>query len=353
MRVRLARKGAPSKEARSLIANFNDFLDTASAEDKIKYGHDYSSIEEIRDAYAQATGASPVDIKTSDTIPKDEYFDDAKVVSESFKVSDEIPEEFDFDPNNADVVQRAYNKDVVDPTMSQTVGEPIYSTEPIPASAEQPQASSEQPASSGATPPPNTGTDQPGPGISNPAMNELGDKEKKIAAAQMVDMILGLYENVHQWVKPLARIKEKKIIELEAKGIIDPRDTVQVDMDGTKVTARELVHSTNQSIDEVLTPDPTFNGKVREPMIREFAKRGLGLTDMQYILIMFGQDIATKGAMIMGVRKNMNSILDIYKDQQKERKMFTANQKVTPVEPDSIRTEESNQEPVMETEQVY
>ena len=49
MRIRLAKKGAPSKQTRQLISDFNDWLDNASEADKSRYGKDYSTIEEIRD----------------------------------------------------------------------------------------------------------------------------------------------------------------------------------------------------------------------------------------------------------------------------------------------------------------
>lgn len=348
MKVRLAKRGAPSKDGRMLIAEFNDWLDTASDSDKIRYGKDYSTIEEIRDAYSQATGKT-VNVNSADNISDSEYFETVK--PESISVSNDIPDAFDFDPNAANVIEREYNKERIDPTMQDVIGEPIFSTDPIPQTNEsQPQAGgAEQPQSGFSATAPQQPEDPMG-NLSNPQMNEMDDKAKKIASAQMVDLILDLYSNAHQWVKPMAKVKEKKIIELEAKGLIDPTDTLQVDHDGTRITARELVSSTNDSIDNILTPDPTFNGKVREPMIREFAKRGWGLTDMQYILMMFGQDIATKGAMIVGVRKNMSSILDIYKEQKKERVEFERSQ-VKQVEPDSIKT--NVEEPVMETEQVY
>lgn len=350
MKVRLAKRGAPSKDGRMLIADFNDWLDNASDSDKIKYGKDYSSIEEIRDAYSQATGKT-VNVNSADNISEGEYFETVK--PESINVSNEIPDAFDFDPNAANVIEREYNKERIDPTMQDVIGEPIFSTDPVtPSNEGQPQSgySDQIPNNGGfsATPPP---VEDPMGNLSNPQMNEMDDKAKRIASTQMVDLFLDLYANAHQWVKPMARIKEKKIIELEAKGLIDATDTLQVDQDGTRITARELVSSTNESIDNILTPDPTFNGKVREPMIREFSKRGWGLTDMQYILMMFGQDIATKGAMIVGVRKNMNSILDIYKEQKKERTEFERSQ-VKTVEPDSIK-QNVDPEPVMETEQVY
>lgn len=355
MKARLAKKGAPSKEVRMLLANFNDWIDNASAEDKIRFGIDYSSVEDIRDAYAQATG-SKVDIKTADSFEKGDYFDEAKV--ESFKVNDSIPEpdgfDFNFDPNAQQVSEKPYAKDVTDPNMHETIGEPIFSTErtqPVAegGSPEQPQA--DAPTENGFSSETQAPQD-PMAGISNPAMNDLDDKSKKVAATQFVDLVLGLYDNLHQWVKPALKVKEKKIIELEAKGLIDPTDTLQVDEHGTQITARQLVHSTNESIDDALTPDPSFNGKVREPMIREFSKRGWGLTDMQYIAMMFAQDAATKGAMIVGARRQMNSILEIYKEKQAERKSYE-NENVTRVEPDSIRMETQEAQPVTEAEQVY
>ena len=338
MKVRLAKKGAPSKDVRSLISKFNDWLDEASEADRLKYGRDYTSVEEIRDAYTEATG-NTIELNSADNIPNGEYFE--TVSPESISVSSDIPDAFDFDPNASALNEKPYIKDVVDPTMSQTVGEPIFSTEPMPSGMEQssdPSASIPNQQQPNLSNPSMSGMpEDPMSNLSNPQMNEMDDKSKRIAATQMVDLVLDVYANAHQWIKPLAKVKEKKIVELEAKGLIDPTDTLQVDYDGTQITARELVSSTNESIEDILTPDPTFNGKVREPMIREFSKRGWGLTDMQYILMMFGQDVATKGAMIMSVRKNMSSILDIYKDKQKERKQAESRQPVTQVEPDSIK----------------
>jgi hypothetical protein len=191
--------------------------------------------------------------------------------------------------------------------------------------------------------------------LHNPEMTDLGEKEKKIAATQMVDMVLGLYESAHHWVKPLVKIKDKKLIELESKGLIDPSDTLPVDEAGTQVTARQLVSQTNQSIDIALTPDPTFSGKVREPMIREFTKRGWGVTDMQYILIMFGQDIAMKGSMVYGLKKGMNQIIDIYKEKQKDRKDSIEAMNVKSVEPDSISmgAKQQAETEILETEPAY
>lgn len=348
MKVRLAKRGAPSKDGRMLIAEFNDWLDTANDSDKIKYGKDYSTIEEIRDAYSQATGKT-VNVNSADNISDSEYFETVK--PEAISVSNDIPDAFDFDPNAGALNEKPYAKDITDPNMQQTVGEPIFSTEPIQnVNPDQPQPS-DQPQSNGgfssATPPP---PEDPMSNLSNPQMNELDDKAKKIAATQMADMCIDLYANLHQWVKPLVKIKDKKLIELEAKGLIDPTDTVPVDADGTRVTARELVASTNDAIDNVLTPDPTLSGKIREPLIREFTKRGIGLTDMQYILITVGQDVATKGAMVFGLKKNMNSILEIYKEQKREKTEFQKTQ-VKQVEPDSIK--QNVQEPLMETEPVY
>lgn len=358
MKARLAKKGAPSKEIRRLISDFNDWIDTASAEDKIRYARDYHSVEELRNAYANATG-NVIDVNSADNIEKGQYFDDAKI--EGLNVSNEIPDGFDIDldPNAGQIADKPYSKDVTDPTMQQTVPEPIFTLDPTTGNPsqgqEQPQSGGQQNTDSGQhySDPTQPQAEAVNP-LHNPEMTELGEKEKKIAATQMVDMILGLYESAHHWVKPAVKIKDKKLIELEAKGIIDPTDTLPIDEAGTQVTARQLVAQTNQSIEIALTPDPTFNGKVREPMIREFTKRGLGVTDLQYILIMFGQDIAMKGSMVYGLKKGMNQILDIYKDKQKERKESINAMNVKTVEPDSISMgAKQPEEEILETEPAY
>jgi hypothetical protein len=49
-------------------------------------------------------------------------------------------------------------------------------------------------------------------------------------------------------------------------------------------------------------------------MIRVFEKRGIGMTDEQYLMYHFGVDLATKGITIFALRRQMSSIFDMLKE---------------------------------------
>jgi hypothetical protein len=331
---RLNRKGKVSQSTQSVLKELNDWLDTQDDATKYRYSQrQYNTTAELEDVYqeifgksANATGVEEANVVSESKEP----------ISSSVKsgLSDEIPADFGFDPNSADVIEREYNKNTVDNTMQTTIGEPTYSAEEI--NMNQQGAAGQGASGSTETSQPKETKEEPTSTFANPQLTEADEKTKRLAAEQMADTFLELYGNAHTWVKPMAKIKDKTIIELEAKGIIDPELTVPIDENGTQVNARQFMQITNAGIDGVLTPDPTFNAKVKPPLVRELMKRNLGMTDMQYLMITFAQDIATKGAMIVGLRKQNNEILTMFKQMHQEKMEEIRGQKVTAVTPDSI-----------------
>jgi hypothetical protein len=346
MRIKLNRKGAASNETKELLKNMNDWMQNhATRDDMLKYNKKYYNEEmlqqawremqasQVEEATVQSESSQP--IENSQNTSSNESFDntpDEPIVSEA-----EV-EEFDlsgFDPNAAETIQRDYNKVEINEYATEEIPEPTFSSSVNDAQTDEMAADDVASQSGGSDggdqPPPSIAssnhtndpnqphTPPPPPQAANPAMNDLGDREKKIASEQLVDMVLELYGKAHEFAKPLAKVKVKKLNELEAKGLIDPKDTIPVNESGDKLTARELIRTTNEEIDNVLTPDPTFNGKVRPAMIREFTKRGFGVNDMQFLMIMFGQDIAMKASISIGLKKQFTEILNIYKDKQAER----------------------------------
>ena len=369
--IKLNKKGAPKLATRKLLNDMNDLLDNMSNGDSLEFNKTYNSVEELEQAYAQMKGkvngaSSSAKFTPNNTSSESTKspIEDAKVesVSSSDDFSDDIPDnfdDFDFDPNAGDKIKRGYNDETVSQTQTETIGEPIFSQETIvneqvDPSNPQPQGGFQQPQGQNGQKQPK----EPDAPMANPALNEADEKTKRIAAEQFVDMLLGGYDTLHEVAKPFAKIKDKKIMELERKGLINPSDTVTVNK-GDEVTLREIIHESNLAIEQALTPDPTFHAIVRPPMIREFTKRGLGLTDMQTIAIAFGKDIGMKLVQIIGVKRNLGSIIDIFKEQQKERQEGIRKQNVQQFSPDSISSakptveqEVFDSEPVMETEDV-
>lgn len=353
MQIKLNRRGVPTQGTRELLVRMNDWC-KENPEHQYKFDRKYTTEEQLQEAWQEmkeiGVGVEEASVESTST----ETFSESKEkMTESSsrvqEVSDfEIPDEFDlgsFDPNAEETREREYTKVDYDYSQTTEIPEPTFGT-----ATEQAQAMTQEGAD---IPSHLNGSDQPSvhktevPNqdenrITNPQLTEADDKTKKIAAEQMVDMVLDLYEKAHEWVKPVARIKERKIGELEAKGLVNKHDELPVDNEGNGITLRELAKETNESIDDVLTPDPTFNGRVRPAMIREFTKRGWGMTDMQLIAVAFTQDLAMKGAMIGGVRKQFTEITKLFKQAQAERLEANAGEEVDSVTPDSVtKTEEA------------
>ena len=147
--------------------------------------------------------------------------------------------------------------------------------------------------------------------ISNPAMNELDNKDKKIASEQLVDTVLDGYEMLHQLGAKVSKIDENKVVKRIVSGEIDRELRIPISED-VEVNALEYVQTHNAQADEVFEYDKSFNDKVRPAMVRVFMKRGLGVTDEQFIIGMFVKDIAIKGMMAISMKKNANAMLDYF-----------------------------------------
>ncbi len=373
--IRLNKKGRPSKDSQTIMNAMNDLLDEMDSAHKYDFDKGYESEEELRSAYErmkQIKNSGAGSATSSST-----NIEDAKIVSETNSYGsssndnfDSEPDGFNFDdltdedldPNLGDTIERGYNKENIDLTATETIPEPIYSIESTPIAGEEPKSDKSSTSQQNydyqhhEQPKPQ----QPKPEPANPALSEADEKTKKVAAEQLVDTILNAYDMLHNVAKPMAKIKEKKLVELEKKGLVDPNDSIIVDAKGTEATLREIIQESNQGIEDALTPDPTFHAKVRPPMVREFTKKGIGLTDGQQIAIAFGMDIGQKVFQIMSIRKNLSSIIDIFKESQKEKREYNdrQNQTTRSVNPDSISTpkQEVKSEPegeVVESESVY
>jgi hypothetical protein len=72
-------------------------------------------------------------------------------------------------------------------------------------------------------------------------------------------------------------------------------------------------------------------------MIRVFQKKGLAMTDEQFLLFAFGSDIVTKGAMVYQLTKQNKKLFDMWKEQSA----------YTPPKP----TQKTKAEPTQSTEQ--
>ena len=144
----------------------------------------------------------------------------------------------------------------------------------------------------------------------NPAMNDLDYKDKKIACESLVDTVLDAYEQAHRYAQYVVKVDEETLMQKQAQGKIDLSMQVPVSEKGDTMSVAEFVAQYNEQSANALAYDKDFGYKVRPAMIRVFMKRGWGMTDEQFLLYMFGKDIAIKVGIMYQLKKTINGTLD-------------------------------------------
>lgn len=153
------------------------------------------------------------------------------------------------------------------------------------------------------------------PSSFNPAMENLDKKEQLYATEQMVDTVLDVYGKAHILANRVTKIKEEKVAKAMEDGEIDPSLQVPIDNDGNSMDLLSYVQEYNSQLSDAIKLEDEFVEKVRPPMIRVFQKKGLAMTDEQFLAVAFGTDILTKGAMIFQLVKQNRKLMDMWKEQ--------------------------------------
>ena len=144
----------------------------------------------------------------------------------------------------------------------------------------------------------------------NPAMNDLDNKDKKIACESLVDTVLDAYEQAHKYAQYVVKVDEESLMERQAQGKLDLSMQIPVTETGDTMSVAEFVAQYNEQSANALEYDKDFGYKVRPAMIRVFMKRGWGMTDEQFLLYMFGKDIAIKVGIMYQLKKTINGTLE-------------------------------------------
>lgn len=158
----------------------------------------------------------------------------------------------------------------------------------------------------------------------NPAMNDLDDKEKRIACESLVDTILDGYEQAHRYAQYVVKVDEEELYQKQAEGKIDLSMQIPVS-DTETMSVAEFIGQYNQQSETALKYDKEFGYKVRPAMVRVFMKRGWGMTDEQYLIYMFGKDIAVKVGIIYSLKKTINSTMATFEKATKRNNMGASN----------------------------
>jgi hypothetical protein len=153
------------------------------------------------------------------------------------------------------------------------------------------------------------------PSTFNPAIDNLDKKEQLYATEQMVDTVLDVYGKAHLLANRVTKIKEDKVAKAMEDGEIDPSLEVPIDNMGNSLGLMDYVQEYNSQLSDAIKLEDDFVEKVKPPMIRVFQKKGLAMTDEQFLAVAFGTDILTKGAMIFQLVKQNNKLMSMWKEQ--------------------------------------
>tara|TARA_R110000787_G_scaffold11722_5_gene38435 strand:+ start:595 stop:1893 length:1299 start_codon:yes stop_codon:yes gene_type:complete len=402
MAIVLKKNGRPTKASKALVKKINNFLSTLSEDDKVKYPFDGEVVtgnERLESIWSEIINpkATPelkkvilaeptlkeneiLDRETGEITTKEEIKEEIKEdiqehtnfvnnkenMIEDATIIDEINSEnggrdinevpSSFNPLGDPIKQRSYNApqttdvgDIPEPDFSNNASaqERLDDIELEEANVEEEIIEEESEEK-----------ENEWDNVTNEGMEELGDKDKKLAAQQLVQTVLDGYEMLHELGKTFVKYPEDKLQEKIIKGEIDPTMEIPLDENGTTTNPVEFFQNFNEQAEEAISYDPEFGEKVRPAMERVFSKKGWGMTDEQFLLVAFGKDAAWKGVQIMTLKKTSKGIMDTFVQLQTEKNEAIRQNKRAeqayepPLQPDAIvtppRREPIHEEPIHE-----
>jgi hypothetical protein len=155
----------------------------------------------------------------------------------------------------------------------------------------------------------------------NKEMNELPKKEKEMAAHHVANMILQVYEGLNHLANQGMVFNEKKLNKLQQEGEVDFSIRVPINYKTNEtITAAEFIDDFNSQRKNALKVTQEFKDEVTPILERVLRKRGVGMTDEQMLVFLFGKDIALKGQEFLVARQQMGDIIGMLKEQTLEMK---------------------------------
>ena len=369
MGVVFKKNGRPTKKEKLLLKNINSHLSTLGDESNEFNNETVTKGSRLEEIWANITSApteqpksEPQEIKLDNTIIKNENMQEGEeIINEANEGLDSqsdsgIPSSFN--PLSEPIIQRSYVAN--NQTNVGEIEEPVFEAQSSPQEQlkeiEQEEEFQFEESEEEMVEEP-SGFEN----VSNPQMEELDNKDKKLAAKQLVQTVLDGYEMLHEVGKSFVKYPEDKLQEKIIKQEIDPTMEIPLDENGTTTNPVEFFQNFNEQAEEAISYDPEFGEKVRPAMERVFSKKGWGMTDEQFLLVAFGKDIAWKSVQIMTLKKTANGIMNTFERLQQDkieamRQSQRAQPRPEPVVPDSIVTPPSRAEeapsPEMEADDV-
>ena len=187
----------------------------------------------------------------------------------------------------------------------------------------------------------------PKPEPFNPEMKNIPKKETEMAATQMAKMIIQGYEWMHGLANKALQVSEKRLNKLQAEGEINLNAMIDYDY-GKKIRAGEFFQEYNEQTKDILSVSDEFKEETIPVLERVLAKRGVGMTDEQYLMFLFGKDIAAKSMIFFQQKAVVNSMIESIK--QATMSQYAQQAPPPPPPTQSYREEEPRKREVVATE---
>jgi hypothetical protein len=184
----------------------------------------------------------------------------------------------------------------------------------------------------------------------NKEYNQMSNKDKNDASERLVDMCITGYKALNTFVDTRIQFDEKKLNKMAMEGEIDMGMEVPVSQTES-VTLQEFVREYNDQSKGTISVSQEFETEIRPPLQRIFAKRGVGMTDEQYVGYILLKDIIAKGFIVRQSLSVKKEYLEMFREQTALlRQGATMPQSAPP--PPQQPTPQPRQEPVYQ-EPIY
>jgi len=236
------------------------------------------------------------------------------VVNQTGTAPEEVKTVVEFNPLDESVNEKSYSNSNVNSSglnLNEPIGEPRFAPPPI----------NPRKLNDNIKPPPKEPI--------NPEMKNLSKKDTEMAAQHMTKMIWQGYEWAHDLANKGLMISEKKLNKLQADGEINLDAMINYEF-GKNIRAGDFFQEYNQQVSTVLSVSQEFKDEVTPVLERVLAKRGIGVTDEQLLMFMFGKDLAAKSIIFFQQKTQINMMIASIKEATTSQYAQAAPRAATP-----------------------
>ena len=148
----------------------------------------------------------------------------------------------------------------------------------------------------------------------NKEYNQLSNKDKNDASERLVDMCITGYKALNMFVDTKIQFDERKLNKMAMEGEIDLNMVVPISQTDS-LTLQEFVREYNDQSKGTISVSKEFEEEIRPPLKRIFAKRGIGMTDEQFVGYVLVKDIIAKGFIVKQSMSVKKEYLEMFKEQ--------------------------------------